>query len=1017
VPLLADVLTSANAWNSEQPLLTYTVTAELQNEVQTGQLVAVPYGDRLVEGIIWNLWEDEEAEQQEVPPQKTGHPQGVPLHFSQPSENIQNVGDMPSPPETVPLAGARLGDTQFVDTQMDDTRPSMQTLNHLRPISTILDLEPALLPHQRALAEWMAAYYVTPLAHVAVKMLPPGLMQRSKVVLHLINGEDMATSETQDQHALTRLRALIGLLLADGEIDVERLKEMLGPKQAKEIIQEALSSGIIERETTLHAPTTRARHKRVVRLIMQGEKLEAWRMQTRAQLEQSLPEPGSIPMAADNVRKRPQKNMPDPWAIPGSSDVFTLSPQNRLGLIAQRRLAAIDLLCHEKNETNISSYWTPGTLCKASGLTPAQLKKLVYENIISIEEIEVQRNPLLGRVIPATSPLELTPDQQEAVEHIVGQGRTGREDTGRVRSGRGHTGQGQDTGRGQAPPLHYMNYETSQEYSRGAPLRSPWGRDGSPLDRDGSPWGWGGSPTNGLQKNGLSSTERIAPILLHGVTASGKTEVYLQVLAAIIAQGKRGIVLVPEIALTAQAILRFAGRFPDRVAIIHSELTDGERYDEWRRIRSGKVDVVIGSRSALFSPLPDLGIIILDEEHEPAYKQSQPKPTYHARDAAIFLGQLLHIPVVLGSATPSVESFFHAEHGEYQLVELHNRIGADLPPVEVIDLRNELHAGNTSIFSRRLQSELEQVLSKGQQAILYLNRRGAASCILCRECGFVAMCDHCDMPLTYHSTERILLCHFCNGQNRILHVCPQCNSSSIRYFGLGTEKVEDTIARHFPSARLLRWDRDTAKHRRTHEQLLDRFANREADILVGTQMIAKGLDLPGVTLVGVISADIALTLPDFSASERAFTLLTQVAGRAGRGEEAGKVIIQTFNPQHFCIEAASRHDYHEFYAAEIEARQRYGYPPFRQFVKFTFSHENRRRAQNEALLLRETLDQWIDRLGLSQTDIVGPAPAVMERIRGKYRWQMIARGPDLHPLLRVIDAPGWEVDIDPVSTM
>lgn len=507
------------------------------------------------------------------------------------------------------------------------------------------------------------------------------------------------------------------------------------------------------------------------------------------------------------------------------------------------------------------------------------------------------------------------------------------------------------------------------------------------------------------------------PTLLHGVTGSGKTEIYLQALAAIIARGKRGIVLVPEIALTAQAILRFTGRFPDRVAIIHSALTAGERYDEWRRIRSGKVDVVIGSRSALFSPLPDLGIIILDEEHEPAYKQDQLKPTYHARDAAVFLGQLLHIPVVLGSATPSVESFFHAERGEYQLVELHNRIGADLPPVEVIDLRNELHAGNTSIFSRRLQSELEQVLNKGQQAILYLNRRGAASCILCRECGFVAMCDRCDMPLTYHSTERILLCHYCNGQSRILHFCPQCNSPSIRYFGLGTEKVEDTIARHFPSARLLRWDRDTAKHRRAHEQLLDRFANREADILVGTQMIAKGLDLPGVTLVGVISADIALMLPDFSASERAFTLLTQVAGRAGRGEEAGKVIIQTFNPQHFCIDAASRHDYHEFYAAEIEARRRYGYPPFRQFVKFTYSHENRRRAQNEALLLRETLDQLIDRLGLEQTDIIGPAPAVMERIRGKYRWQMIARGPDLHPLLRVIDTPGWEVDIDPVSTM
>ncbi len=915
--IFAEVLTTAHSWNSEEPLLTYSVPHEIQHELQAGQLIAVPYGDRVVEGIVWRIQED-----------------------------IQQ---------------------------------GTLAQHNIRPISTILDPEPALLAHQRALAEWMAVYYVTPLAHVAVKMLPPGLMQRSRVVLHLINDEELAQRGTRDQQTFTRLHALIGLLLADGELDVERLKEMLGPKQTKEILQEALASGLIEREATLHAPTTHARHKRVVRLLLRGEDLEEWHLKTRAQLEQSLPAPGSVPMAADNVRKRPQKQAPDPWAIPGSADAFTLTPQNRLGLLAQRRLAAIDLLCHETKEVSSGSYWTAGTLCKASGLTPAQLKKLAQEKIIEIEEVEIQRNPLLGRIIPATRPLTLTEDQQVALNEIVGRGK--------------------DAGRGQAPPLQDKDHEIP-EYSRGAPLRSPW-------------WIVGDESL----VSGVSGDRHIAPILLHGVTGSGKTEVYLQALAAVIAQGKRGIVLVPEIALTAQAILRFVGRFPDRVAVIHSELTDGERYDEWRRIRSGKVDVVIGSRSALFSPLPDPGIVILDEEHEPAYKQNQSRPTYHARDAAIFLGQSLNIPVVLGSATPSVESYYHAERGDYHLVELHHRIGADLPPVEVIDLRNELHAGNTSIFSRRLQSELEQVLQKGQQAILYLNRRGAASCVLCRECGFVAMCDHCDMPLTYHSTERILLCHYCNGQNRLLHVCPQCNSSSIRYFGLGTEKVEDTITRHFPSARLLRWDRDTAKHRRTHEQLLDRFANREADILVGTQMIAKGLDLPGVTLVGVVSADIALTLPDYAASERAFTLLTQVAGRAGRGEEAGKVIIQTFNPQHFCIEAAAQHNYHEFYAAEIEARRRYGYPPFRQFVKFTYSHEVRRRAQNEALLLRETLDKWIDRLGLPQTDVVGPAPAVLERIRGKYRWQMIARGPDLHPLLRVIDTPGWEVDIDPVSTM
>ncbi len=790
-------------------------------------------------------------------------------------------------------------------------------------------------------------YYVTPLAYVAQIMLPPGLMQRSKVALRLIS-DDQPPVEGQQPPVLSSTRALVGLLLADGELDVERLKEMLGPKRSKEVLKEALESGLIAREAQLHTPRARARHKRVARLLLHGDALANWKQNAEALVLASLPEPTAVPMAPDNVRRRPAK--PDPWAIPGSSNAFTLTRENKAGLLAQQQLAAIDLLEHDRPDASAEAHWTPQMLGKASGLSASQLQKLVRDGIIAIEEIETRRDPLNGRNIPASHPLPLTSGQQAALEQIVG--------TRFIPSAREDA-----MNRVPTEPSHRM------------------------------------------------------PILLHGVTGSGKTEVYLQALAAIIAQGKRGIMLVPEIALTAQAVYRFVGRFPGRVAIIHSALSDGERYDEWRRIRAGKVDVVIGSRSALFAPVPDLGMLILDEEHEPAYKQSERRPTYHARETAIALGRMLDIPVVLGSATPAVESFYRAERQMYRLVKLPDRIGATLPPVEVIDLRDELHAGNTSIISRRLHSEIEQVLSKRQQAILYLNRRGAASCVLCRSCGFVAMCDKCDVPLTYHATERVLLCHYCNSQSKVLRLCPQCGSESMRYFGLGTEKVVDTIERTFPGARLLRWDRDTAKNRRAHEQLLDRFANREADILVGTQMIAKGLDLPGVTLVGVISADIALMLPDFSASERAFTLLTQVAGRAGRGEEAGQVIIQTFNPQHFCIDAASRHDYAEFYAAEIEARRRYGYPPFRQFVKFTYSHENRRRAQNEALLLREKLDGWIARLSLAQTDIVGPAPALMERVNSKYRWQMIARGPDLHPLLRVIDTPGWEVDIDPVSTM
>lgn len=517
-------------------------------------------------------------------------------------------------------------------------------------------------------------------------------------------------------------------------------------------------------------------------------------------------------------------------------------------------------------------------------------------------------------------------------------------------------------------------------------------------------------------------------VLLHGVTGSGKTEVYLQSLAAHLANGRRGLVLVPEIALTPQAMVRFAGRFPGRVALLHSGLSDAERLDEWRRIRDGQVDVVVGSRSALFSPIERLGVIVVDEEHETAYKQDGRPPTYHARDVAIELGRLTGATVVLGSATPSVESFWQARRDVFRLVELAERApsGSDgtasrLPPVTLVDLRAELRAGNTSILGMALQKALTETLNARQQAVLFLNRRGAASCVICRECGYVALCGRCDVPMTYHASERALVCHYCGRQQPAPAVCPHCWSASIRYFGIGTERVEMAVKRLFPHARVLRWDRDTARSRHAHEELLTAFAERRADVLVGTQMIAKGLDLPGVTLVGVVSADVALYLPDFRASERAFQLLTQVAGRAGRGDVAGRVIVQTFNPDHFCIQAAARHDYHDFYTAEISARERYDYPPFRRFAKFTYTHADRHHAQVEAALLADRLERLIRDHELDRTDIVGPAPAFMERLRGHYRWQLMARGPDLRPLLHALaseDLPrGWSVDVDPVSTL
>jgi primosomal protein N' (replication factor Y) len=868
--MLAEIVTPAANWQNGQSMLTYSVPAELQAMLQPGQLVAAPYGQRLIEGIIWSMHEEE----------------------------------LPDAPSYI-----------------------------IRPLHSILDPMPALLPHQMRLAEWMAEYYVTPLAQVAFMMLPPGLMQRSQTVLKLATG--LHENEQEMPEASPRVRALIGLLLADGKLDTQRLKQMLGEKKAREIIKEAMASGLITREAELQAPRARAAVKRVVRLVADDETLAVWRMHAEQTIQARQ---GATLAVALSPHTRPAggrsaTRKPDPW---GGSMTAVMEPpvQDKVVLALQRQLAALDLLQHGRQSIGAMQevYWTPHMLRKACGITEAQLRQLARASLIAIEEAEVRRDPLRGRVITPGVPLTLTSDQRRAVEAIL-----------------------------QADPQQ--------------------------------------------------------PVLLHGVTGSGKTEVYLQALAALVAQGKRGIILVPEIALTTQAVQRVASRFPGRVAIIHSALSDGERYDEWRRIRSGQVDVVIGSRSALFAPVPNLGIVIVDEEHEPAYKQAERRPTYHARAAAVALGQQLRIPVVLGSATPAVETYYRAQQGLYRLVELPGRVGAALPPVEIVDLRDELHAGNTSILSRRLQEELEHVLSQGQQAILFLNRRGMASSILCRQCGYVALCKQCDIPLTYHATERILLCHYCGEISKMLTRCPSCYSEGIRYFGLGTEKVQETLQKHFPTARMLRWDRDTTRVRHAHEDLLERFASHEADILVGTQMIAKGLDLPGVTLVGVISADIALTLPDYATPERAFTLLTQVAGRAGRGQHPGRVIIQTFNPQHFCIETAACHDYHTFYNIEIETRLRYRYPPFRQFVKFSYSHEQRHKAQNEALLMAQRLTEWIQRLELSETELVGPAPALMEHIRGRYRWQILVRGPDLHRLLRVIDPGDWEVDIDPVSTL
>jgi primosomal protein N' (replication factor Y) len=522
---------------------------------------------------------------------------------------------------------------------------------------------------------------------------------------------------------------------------------------------------------------------------------------------------------------------------------------------------------------------------------------------------------------------------------------------------------------------------------------------------------------------GLRSPTKGAPaaFLLHGVTGSGKTEVYMRALAEAVASGQRGIVLVPEISLTPQTIGRFASRFPGRVAVLHSRMSPGEQFDEWQRIREGAFDVAIGPRSVLFAPQPDLGLVIIDEEHEWTYKQEEQSPRYHAREVALKLGELAGAVVILGSATPDLETYHRAQTGRYRLLELPQRITArgetPLPEVELVDMREELRAGNRSIFSRSLNRAIGETLADREQAILFLNRRGTSTFVQCRNCGFAMRCPRCDLALTYHAREETLSCHQCNYRKAIPEKCPVCWSRRIRYLGLGTERVEDEVRRAFPLARTLRWDRDVTGGKGSHERILDAFLAHEADILIGTQMIAKGLDLPLVTLVGIISADTMLHFPDVRASERTFQLLSQVAGRAGRGALPGRVVVQTYVPDNYAIAAGARHDYSAFYRQEIELRRQHGQPPFGRLVSLVHTHVNAEacRAGAEKMFRRLTEKKDPER---ANVELVGPAPMFFGRIRGRYRWQIVLRGSDPARLLDDFPLPqGWVVNVDPMTLL
>ncbi len=642
-------------------------------------------------------------------------------------------------------------------------------------------------------------------------------------------------------------------------------------------------------------------------------------------------------------------------------------------------LRILHLLMRERGTVDI------GVIYAQADATLADLKRLQKHGLIALGAREVIRDSLAGReFVPSYAPT-LTPEQSQAWDRI--------EEAIRTRS---------------FPADRALRRE--QGHEAGVPGRA---------------------------------------FLIQGVTGSGKTELYLRAIGRTLALGRDAIYLVPEIALTAQTVQRVAARFPGEVAVVHSKLSEGERFDTWRRARQGEVHVVVGARSALFTPLRDVGLIILDEEHDSSYQQGgeQQPPQYHARAVAEEMARLNDAVVLLGSATPSLETRYRAEQGEIERLVLPTRIHAHqmrireqevqtglraryeradapeamsigLPVVDVVDMRVELKAGNTSIFSRALHSEMAGVLARREQALLLMNRRGQATYVFCRECGYVANCPRCDTPLTHHRESQVLRCHHCGHTQTAPTECPACGSKRIKFFGAGTQQVEAAVKAAFPTARVLRWDADSATTPGAHEAILQHFIDHYADIIVGTQMIAKGLDLPLVTLVGVISADVSLNLPDFRASERSFQLLTQMAGRAGRGLLGGRVIVQTYEPEHYVIQAAAAHDVEGFYKRELNYRRELGYPPFRRLARMVFSHAQEGRARADAERAAGVLLRHIRQHDFAATDLIGPAPCFFARVDTRYRWHLLVRSPDPVEVLRGLDLPSdWHLEIDPVDTL
>ena len=898
----------------------------------------------------------------------------------------------------------------------------------IRDVTDILDPLPVVTPAQIALARWIAGEYLASLSQAMRLMLPPGLEARTflcvspDAALAPAAGDPSAAELAPDEAAVLRL-----LKRHRGRVSLELLSGQLSALDAEAAVQALAERGVVQARYTLLPPKPAPPRVQYVRLLADDETISSTLLclghpSKQADALLALARHAGAPLPLDELcalagcgdgpvgelvaRGWAQMTAPRRLVVP-----LPGAEQAELGR-APRQAATLAVLVRHGGPVERDA------LLRESGGLPAVLRDLEQKGLLR----QIEEPPLVlltlaaGQVIDQVVELR-SAEKQRAVLDML-HGTTGRVWVGGIYA---QTGASLPVLRDLAE--HGLISLHAEEYDR--PVAA--GPEAPPHL----------TPDQQAVWRDIGIAEGGAPVtLLHGVTGSGKTEIYLRAIEATLAAGRRAIALVPEISLTAQAVRRFEARFPGRVAVLHSQLSLGQRYDVWDRVRRGEADVLIGPRSALLAPMNRLGLIVVDEAHDGSYKQGEPipLPAYHAVDAAIALGRMAGAPVILGSATPDIVAYYQAVQGACRLLELPRRIlgfapgggppaSAPLPPVRIVDLRHELRAGNRSIFSRPMQQALRQTLEAGEQAILFLNRRGLSTFVLCRDCGYIARCPRCDMPLTYHRAlqprdqDRAgLVCHHCNRREPPPSACPNCGGRRIRYFGLGTERVEAEVSQLFPEARLLRWDQDTATGP-DHERFLQAFIDHRADVLVGTQMIAKGLDLPLVTLVGVISADTSLYLPDFRAAERTFQLLTQVAGRAGRSPRGGQVIVQTYNPDHYAVQAAAGHDYAAFYGQELTYRRQLGYPPFSRLVALRFSDQDPYRCEAEARQLGRWLAAEIRRVDLPAS-LIGPAPCFLSRIQGRYRWQIVIRAPDPTQLLRDVALPrGWHIDVDPINLL